>query len=155
MSEPTTTPEPEPTPEPLRDPQTIPSEITFDAPHILTRLTLQDGFPALSVREGRAQQVAMESEISWSETPVDESAQVFAIRARNVVNVAGQKLSVINDAGSAGEIKLAASNPTASEYLSKRGQRVMIHFTCTADRMESQRLGRKVYKVGRSFINLP
>lgn len=138
-------------PIPLRAPEERKSEITFDVPHLLIKSGDYDGFLTQAIREGGPRQLELISRIEWTEAPVDEHDQVFVIRGRNVINFAGARLSILNDATE----QLPPSAPTTAEYMAKRGTEVLIHFDCTRDNMESRRTGRDAYKVVRNSLILP
>lgn len=139
----------------LSESSALESEVTFDVPSILLEAKLADGHIVKTIREGGARQLEMITETKWSKTALDERDQVFAVRAQNVINFAGQRLSVINDETNLGDKRYPASSPSASEYLERVGQKVMLHFNCTKDTMESRRLGVDVFKIVRNTIKLP
>lgn len=139
----------------LSGPQEYPSELSYETPNILLSATSENGIATHSIRESKVVQVPMMTRLSWSETPVDESGQVFAIRARNNIRFGGVRFAVINDACEFGDIKLPATSPSVLEYLSLVGKEVMHHFECSRDLMESERLGKPVYKIVRNVIVLP
>lgn len=139
----------------LPEPRETVSEMTYDTPHILLDAKAQGGLVTHSIREAASVQVPLTTRIEYAESPVDEHANVFAIKARNLIRFAGQKVSVINDATEFGDVNLPATSPSASEYLALIGQPVMIYFDCTRDLMQTQRLGRPVYKIVRNSIVLP
>lgn len=139
----------------LPEPEEIKTEMTYDAPHILLGGSAKDGLVTHSIREAASVQVSLLTRIEYAEKPVDEHEKVFNIKARNLIKFAGQRVSVINDATEFGDVKLQASAPSASEYLKLVGKPVLIYFDCARDPMQSQRLGRPVFKIVRNSIVLP
>lgn len=151
MSEPAEPPT-EPALPPLPEVSLSKSEATFDVPNLLLQAVAQGGLITHSVREGGAQQVELVTEVSWSDTPVDEHALVFRVQAQNQIRFAGARITVLNDETDLGDLHLAPSAPTTSEYLAQVGKRVMIRFDCSRHRREG---GREAFKIARNWITLP
>lgn len=131
-------------------------KLTFPVPHILKSFSIDDaGFRHQDVRQGGAKQIDFTTEIEFSETAVDETKDVFAIRATNQFNFANGVINVINDAIEENGFRLVPTSPTATEYLSKVGERVMVSFNCRVHRPFSQQQGKTIYQIARIFITLP
>ena len=123
--------------------------LTFKVPHILLNREEQNGFPVLKVRLGGNRQVEFTTNISYSDDKVEETP--FLIKATNRINFGDNAIEVLNDATE----NLAASSPTASEYLENIGKTVLTSFSCNPDPATSKTLERTVYKVVRITITLP
>lgn len=126
-------------------PPSIPSEhtiepdviVTFTAPNILHTAGELNGQDLLTIRNGGRVQIPLSVETWISETPV-ESPFVLKFLAFNQIKVAGQVVSVLNDACTYNGKTLAPSNPTASQYLALIGTKILmapapnaLAFTCT------------------------
>ena len=123
--------------------------LTFTAPHILLKREEQNGFPLLHVRLGGTTQIEFITNVSYSEEPLEETP--FVIKATNQINFGDGSIRVINDAMSG----LAATSPTATEYLNRIGKPVLVGFVCKEDQQESTKLERTVFRVIRVTIILP
>lgn len=154
-TEPTTAPAEEQKP-PLPEKSSTTRLLTFTVPHILKAFSIDDaGFRHQDVRQGGAKQIDFTTEIEFSETAVDETNQVFAIRATNQFNFGNQVIQVINDAIEEKGFRLVPTSPTATEYLAKVGERVMVSFNCRVHRSLSEQQGKTIYQIVRIFITLP
>ena len=130
----------------LVDTKIVTQKVTFNVPHVLIDHRENDGFPILTLRQGGSVQVDATITTDWYDEPADEAP--FIIKAKNQINFGDIRLYVLND-----EIKeIAPSCPTASEYMSKVGQRVTTSFRCD---LTSADADKKVYRVVRSSIVLP
>ncbi len=137
----------------LADTETVVQEITFTVPHVLLNHNEGNGFPVLKLRQGKSIQVEVTVTTDWCDAPVDESKNVFTVKARNKINFGGVHLLVLND-----EIKdrhISQSCPTASEYMDKVGKTVLISFACVKSELHSKSEGKNIFKVVRSTITLP
>lgn len=151
-------PEPPPPP-PLPEKSSATRELTFTVPHILKSFAIDEaGFRHQDVRQGGPKQIDFTTEIEFSDTPVDEKADVFAIRATNQFLFANQVINVISDEvepqGERG-FRLVPTSPTATEYLKKVGSRVMVSSVCRVHRQYSEQQGKPIYQIARIFIDLP
>lgn len=124
---------------------------TFNVPHVLLKREEQNGFPVLEVRLGGSRQIEFTINITYSEQELDETSRLFVIKAMNKINFGDGAIRVLNDAVPG----LAASAPTATEYMKNVGKRVMTAFSCHPDKQQSRILGRTVFRVARSTIILP
>ena len=127
-------------------------KLTFNVPHILLCHEEQDGFLVLKVRLGKPVQTEFTTNVSYSETHVEEKP--FVIKATNKINFGDGTIFVLNDSVK-GEYPLGATSPTATEYMNKVGKRVMTGFSCSPDKATSEQLGKTVFRVVRSTIILP
>ena len=123
--------------------------LTFKVPHIILNQEDQNGFQVLQVRLGGNRQIEFTTNISYSEEPVEETA--FIIKATNRINFGDGAIHVLNDVTDT----LAASSPTASEYMENVGKTVMTSFSCNLDAATSKQLGGNAFKVVRITITLP
>ncbi len=130
----------------LVETKVVTQKVTFTVPHVLINYKNGNEFPVLTLRQGGPVQVDATITTDWYDAPVDEKA--FTIKAKNKLNFGDLRIDVLND-----EITgIAPSYPTASEYMSKVGQTVMIGFGCD---LRSGDSGKDVYRVIRSSIVLP
>ncbi len=123
-------------------------KVTFNVPHVLIKYENGNGFPVLTLRQGGSQQVDATISTDWYDTPLDESNNVFSVKAHNQINVGPNRVYVLNDQIT-GEKPISPSCPTASEYMDRVGKTVMTSFKC--DFITSQ----NKYRVIRSTITLP
>lgn len=123
--------------------------LSFTVPHILKSISLDEGGNFhRDVREGGIRQVEHEIETEWYREEVKED--VFRFRATNQLNFMGAIIDVINDEIELSNgFRLVATEPTASDYLSKVGTRVIISFMCRKD------VKRNIFRIDRVFIKLP
>lgn len=130
-------------------------KLTFNAPHILLEHDLKKNkaFPVLTLRRGGSVQIEFTTTVDIYDAPVDESGQVFKIKAFNEYNFANEIVQVLNDAMP--HIHLVASSPTASEYLKLVGKKVMTNFSCQRSPAHSEQFGKDAYLVRRTTIILP
>ncbi len=148
--------EPKPELPPLPDKSSTTRKLTFTVPHILKSLTIDDAwFKHPDLRQGGPRQIDFETEIEYSDKAADERDKVFSIRATNQINFADHVINVINDAIDLPNFRLVPTSPTASEYLAKVGERVMVSFNCKAHRPLSEQQGKTIYQIARIFITLP
>lgn len=129
-------------------------DLTFAVPNVLLKYEIENGVPTMQVRLGGPKQVEHIISIEFVEAAIDESDQLFIIKARNQVNVAGVTVTVLNDEIK-GDKPLAPSSPTATEYMHNVGKSVLLYFSCRSDPVTSNTLERDVFKVVRSRIILP
>ncbi len=130
----------------LVETKVVTQKVTFSVPHVLINCKNGDGFPVITLRQGGSLQVDATITTDWYDAPVDEKA--FTVKAKNKLNFGDLRIDVLND-----EITgIAPSCPTASEYISRVGQPVMIAFGCD---LRSGDSGKDVYRVIRSSIVLP
>ncbi len=132
----------------LTDTLVITRKITFNAPHVLINYKNGDGFPVLTLRQGGSLQVDATITTDWYDSAVDESRNVFNVKAKNQINIGSHRVEVLNDQIT-GDKPVAQSCPTASEYMDRVGKTVMTSFKC--DFITSQ----NKYRVIRSTITLP
>ncbi len=132
----------------LFDSNSITRKVTFTVPHVLIKYENGNGFPILTLRQGGSRQVDATITTDWYDAPVDESLNVFNVKAQNQINVGSNRVYVLND-NITGDKPIAASCPTASEYMSNVGKTVMTSFNC------SLITGKNTYRVIRSTIILP
>jgi hypothetical protein len=125
--------------------------LTYAVPHILLKRDTQNGFPVLQVRIGEPRQIEHVISVEYSEQEVDETAQLFVIKAKNRINFGIGAIEVLNDAVE-GDSPLAASAPTATEYMNNVGKEVLISFSCNRD---PTILNRQAFRIVRSKIVLP
>ncbi len=130
----------------LVDTKVVTEKVTFTVPHVLINYKNGDGFPILNLRQGGPIQVDATITTDWYDAPVDEKS--FTIKAKNKLNFGDLRIDVLNDEFTG----IAPSCPTASEYMSRVGQEVMIAFGCD---LRSGDSGKDVYRVIRSSIILP
>lgn len=125
-------------------------KLTYNVPHIL--LDFKPGeLPVATMRQGGSVQIEHTVAVEYVDAPVDESSKVFAIKAKNQINFGGYRIEVLND-----EIpNIASSAPTASEYMSKVGQEVLIRFECSRSESHSREQKKDVFRVTRTTITLP
>lgn len=126
-------------------------ELTFTVPHVLLAVQDSYGRRKLTVREGGYVQIKHTVTIDWYDQPVDESANVFALKGQNQINFGGLKISVLNDKIP----NVAPSSPTATEYMKLVGKRVMLAFSCVKSVHHEKTFEREAYRVVRSTIILP
>ncbi len=124
---------------------------TFTTPNVLLSATVEGGALVQSVREGGPKAFEATTTRELVEVPIEETP--FVIRATNRINFAGGVIDVINDEILHEDRQLRPTSPTASEYLAKIGQPVMIAFSCRYLQSKSTP-DKKVYAVGRTFITL-
>lgn len=99
--------------------------LTWPVPNLL--ISAKDGHA--TVREGGPRQLEHTTEAWFSEEKQEEP--IFRILARNVTTIAGARIEVLNDADEHDGRNLAASNPSASEYLAQVGKPVTVSFDST------------------------
>lgn len=140
----------------LPEPSSSTKKLTFTVPHILKSISKdEDGFTHRDVREGGPRQIDFTTKVEFSETPVDESAEVFTIRATNQLNFGGAIINVINDEVLLPGFQLVPTAPTATEYLSKVGSEVMVSSVTSRHRQLSELHGKEIYRITRIFVTLP
>ncbi len=132
----------------ISDTHVITRKVTFNAPHVLINYRNGNGFPVLTLRQGGSRQVDATVTTDWYDAPVNESGNVFNVKAKNQINVGPHRIEVLNDEIT-GDKPIAPSCPTASEYMDNVGKTVMTSFKC--DFITSQ----NKYRVIRSTITLP
>ncbi len=132
----------------VEDTHVVTRNITFNVPHVLINYKNGDGFPVLTLRQGGSLQVDATITTDWYDAPVNESKNVFSVKAQNQINVGINRVYVLNDRIE-GDKPVAPSCPTASEYMVRVGKTVMTSFKC--DFITSQ----NKYRVIRSTITLP
>lgn len=138
----------------LPQPTESKKELTYVVPNILLKYEQSNGLPLAQVRMGGAKQIEYITTVEYLDSPVDESNQLFVIKAKNKINVAGVILDVLNDQIT-GDKPIAPSSPTASEYMSKVGTPVLTYFSCRHDPATSVGVERPVYRTVRARIVLP
>ncbi len=138
----------------LADTSTIVQSVTFTVPHVLLNYNNGKEFPILTLRQGGCVQVEATITTDWLDAPIDESKDVFKVKARNKINFGALRLDVLNDKIE-GDKPVSRSCPTASEYMEKVGKPILIGFACVKSDIHSKSEGRDVYKVVRSTIKLP
>lgn len=127
---------------------------TWKVPHVLKAISQDEsGFTHREVREGGDRQVELTSETEFSEQETDE--QVFSIKATNQLNFAGSTIDVLNDEVVLKDFRLVPTSPTASEYLSKVGTKVLIRFSCRIENLHTKQQKKSIYQIDRVFITLP
>ncbi len=123
-----------------------PSIATFEVPHILISAEGR----TKTVREGGLAQVQFEIENTYSfEKP--EQEPLFKIEAPRQILFGGLRLSVLTD----GLEGVSPSSPTASEYLTLVGTKVMTGFRISIDRGLTDKNGAPVYRTSRVYLPLP
>lgn len=145
---------PPPLPQPTTKRQ---KKLTFTVPHILKSISFDEaGFYHREIRDGGPRQIEYELTQEYADEPASEKEQIFGIRATNQLNFGGSIINVINDeVVLENGFRLVPTSPTASEYLSKVGQRVQLSSVSTRDTTLSDQQGKDIYRIGRSFIVLP
>jgi hypothetical protein len=138
----------------LPSPSETTRSLTFNVPNILLKREDQNGFPLFHVRLGGPTQIEFKTSVTYSEQPIDESSRIFVIKATNKINFGDGSIRVLNDAMH-GTHPLAATCPTANEYMNKVGKPVLLSFRCSQDQQESTRLERSIFRVVRVSILLP
>ncbi len=128
--------------------------LTYAVPHILLKREEANGFPVLQVRIGGPRQIEYVTSIEYSEEKVDETDQLFVIKAKNRINFGDGVIEVLNDAIT-GASPLGASAPTATVYMKNVGKQVLTAFFCQPDPHQSKLLDRAVFRVVRIKIILP
>ncbi len=138
----------------LADTETVIQNITFTVPHVLINYHNGQVLPVLTLRQGGCVQVDATITTDWYDTAVNESNNVFRVKARNKMSFGDLHLFVLNDKIE-GVKPVSQSCPTASEYMDNVGKEVLIGFACVKSDIHSKSEGKDVYKVVRSTITLP
>ncbi len=137
----------------LADTSTVVQSITFTVPHILLNYNNGKEFPILTLRQGGCVQVEATITTDWLDATIDESKDVFKVKAKNKINFGALRLDVLNDRID-GDKPVCPSCPTASEYMEKVGKPILIGFACVRSDIHSKSEGKDVFKVVRSTIIL-
>lgn len=138
---------------PLSEPIVTKQVLTFDVPSILVEH--KDGIlPMLTLRQGGSRQVEHVVSVQYYDGAVDEKDQLFVIRAKNQVNFGEHIITVLNDRIE-GARPVAPSSPTATEYMSKVGQEIMLKFSCKKTTLFKDDKPVDAFQVVRVKIILP